>query len=156
LWEINIFKNIAACKDTFIALQNKEYIGFEGMPSETKGRKSMAAGFVSSVYDVEQKKVILCHIRDISYCKKAEEALSESSQLYFAMFEKNQAPQLPINPVDLNIKDVNTTSAKFYGYTVEQLKVMNLTDISSRAAKKAMLTLRKFNLAGPSYSQYLH
>lgn len=117
MWEIDIFKNIATSKDTFIALQNKEYIRFEDKPLETKAGKSVAIEFASSVYDVEQKKVILCHIRDISYRKKAEEALSESSQLYFAMFEKNQAPQPPINPVDLSIKDVNTASAKFYGYT---------------------------------------
>jgi PAS domain S-box-containing protein len=72
------------------------------------------------------------------------------------MFEENQAPQLLINPVDLSIKDVNTAAAKFYGYTVEKLKVMNLKDISSRATKEAMIKLRKFNLAEPSYFQFLH
>ena len=156
LWEIGVFKNIAASKDAFIELQNNEYIRFEDMPLETKAGKAVAVEFVSNVYEVEQKKVILCHIRDISDRKKAEEASSESSQLYFAMFEENQAPQLLINPVDLSIMDVNTAAAKFYGYTVEQLKVMNLKDISSRAAKKAMLKLRKFDFTGPSYSQYLH
>jgi len=156
LWEIGVFKNIAASKEAFIELQNKEYIRFEDMPLETKAGKSVAVEFVSNVYEVEQKKVILCHIRDISDRKKAEEASSESSQLYFAMFEKNQAPQLLMNPVDLSIKDVNTAAAKFYGYTVEQLKVMNLKDISSKAAKEKMIKLRKSNLVEPSYSQYLH
>jgi PAS domain S-box-containing protein len=156
LWEIGVFKNIAASKDAFIELQNKEYIRFEDMPLETKAGKVVAVEFVSNVYEVEQKKVILCHIRDISDRKKAEEASRESSELYFAMFEKNQAPQLLMNPVDLSIEDVNTAAAKFYGYSVEQLKVMNLKDISSKAAKEEMSKLKKSNLVEPSYSQYLH
>jgi hypothetical protein len=60
------------------------------MPLETKAGNSIDVEFVSNVYIVDENKVILCHIRDISDRKKVDLALEERSQLYFAMFEKNQ------------------------------------------------------------------
>lgn len=88
LWEIGVFKNVATYKEAFIELQNKEYIRFEDMPLETKVGNSIDVEFVSTVYMVNENKVILCHIRDISDRKKVDLALKERSQLYFAMFEK--------------------------------------------------------------------
>jgi hypothetical protein len=38
----------------------------------------------------KNKKVILCHIGIYLIEKKADEALKESSQLYYAMFEKTK------------------------------------------------------------------
>ena len=156
LWEIGVFKNIAASKDAFIELQNKEYIRFEDMPLETKAGKSIDVEFVSNVYMVDQKKVILCHIRDISIRKKVDEALKESSQLYFAMFETNQAVQLLIDPKDGRIVDVNLAAAIFYGYSLEEFKLMNLSDISTYPLEKAREELAKLSLAGQSYFQFVH
>lgn len=156
LWEIGVFKNIAASKDAFIELQNKEYIRFEDMPLETKAGKLIDVEFVSNVYMVEQKKVILCHIRDISDRKKAEEALKESSQLYYAMFEKNQAPQLLIDPINGDIKDVNSSATRFYGYSFVEFKSMNLSDISTFPAEKIGEEMAKFALTGQSYFQFIH
>ncbi|WP_366184697.1 PAS domain S-box protein [Flavobacterium ovatum] len=156
LWEIGVFKNIAASKEAFIQLQNKEYIRFEDMPLETKAGNSIAVEFVSNVYMVEMQKVILCHIRDISDRKKADEALQESSQLYFAMFEKNQAAQLLIDPVDGNIIDVNSAAAQFYGYSLEEFKSMNLSDISTFPPEEILEEMKKFALAGQSYFQFIH
>ena len=156
LWEIGVFKNIAASKEAFIQLQNKEYIRFEDMPLETKAGKLIDVEFVSNVYMVEQKKVILCHIRDISDRKKVDEALKESSQLYYAMFEKNQAPQLLIDPINGDIKDVNSAAARFYGYSVEDFKSMKLSDISTFSAEKIEEEMGKFALTGQSYFQFIH
>jgi PAS domain S-box-containing protein len=156
LWEIGVFKNIAASKEAFIELQNKEYIRFEDMPLETKAEKLIDVEFVSNVYMVEQKKVILCHIRDISDRKKAEEALKESSQLYYAMFEKNQAPQLLIDPINGDIKDVNSSATRFYGYSFVEFKSMNLSDISTFPAEKIAEEMGKFALTGQSYFQFIH
>jgi PAS domain-containing protein len=71
--------------------------------------------FVSNVYIVDENKVILCHIRDISDRKKVDLALEES-QLYFAMFEKNQT--LTDRSINGNIIDVNSAAGRFYGYSL--------------------------------------
>jgi PAS domain S-box-containing protein len=156
LWEIGVFKNIATSKEAFIELQNKEYIRFEDMPLETKAGNSIPVEFVSNVYMVGQKKVILCHIRDISDRKKTDEALMVSSQLYFAMFEKNQAVLLLIDPADGKIVDANTAAAQFYGYSLKQFKSMNLSDISTFPEQKVISEIGKFGLDGQSHFQFVH
>jgi two-component system CheB/CheR fusion protein len=72
LWEIGVFKNIAASKDAFLELQSKEYIRFEDMPLETKAGKQIDVEFISSLYLADNKKVIQCNIRDITDRKAAE------------------------------------------------------------------------------------
>ncbi len=72
LWEIGVFKNIAASKEAFLELQNKEYIRFEDMPLETKKGKQIDVEFISSLYLADNKKVIQCNIRDITDRKVAE------------------------------------------------------------------------------------
>ncbi|MDI6033539.1 PAS domain S-box protein [Flavobacterium sp. LB2P84] len=156
LWEIGVFKNIAASKEAFIELQNKEYIRFEDMPLETKAGYSIDVEFVSNVYTVDENKVILCHIRDISDRKKVDLALKERSQLYFAMFEKNQTPQLLIDPMSGNIIDVNSAAAQFYGYSLQEFKRMTLSDISTFPSEQILEEMKKFTITGPSYFQFIH
>ncbi len=71
LWEIGVFKDIAASKDSFQTLQNNEYIRFDDLPLETNKGKSVAVEFVSNVYLVDNCKVIQCNIRDITAHKLA-------------------------------------------------------------------------------------
>ena len=156
LWQIGVFKNIAASKETFIELQNKEYIRFEDMPLETKDGHSIDVEFVSNVYMADKNKVILCHIRDISDRKIAEKALHESGQLYYAMFEKNQTPQLLIDPINGNIIDVNSAAARFYGYSLEEFKLMTLSDISTFPSEQILEEMKKFTITGLSYFEFIH
>ncbi|ARV07432.1 hypothetical protein BTO04_12355 [Polaribacter sp. SA4-10] len=156
LWQIGVFKNIAASKETFIELQNKEYIRFEDMPLKTKDGNSIDVEFVSNVYMADKNKVILCHIRDISDRKIAEKALHESGQLYYAMFEKNQTPQLLIDPINGNIIDVNSAAAKFYGHSLEEFKLMTLSDISTFPSEQILEEMKKFTITGPSYFEFIH
>lgn len=156
LWEIGFFKNIEASKEAFLELQQNEYIRFENMPLLTKMGLPLDVEFVINMYWVDHKKIILCHIRDISDRKKTEEALKLSRQFYFAMFEKNQAVQLLIDPIEGQIIDANSAAAQFYGYTLAQLITMNLSDISIFPKKKIIEELGKFGLAGQSYFQFKH
>jgi len=66
IWELGVFKDIAASKDAFKALQENEYIRYDDLPLETLGGKPIAVEFVSNVYLVDHSKVIQCNIRDIT------------------------------------------------------------------------------------------
>ncbi len=77
LWELGLFEDIVASKEAFLELQNKEYIRYENLPFRTKDGRQISVEFVSNVYMVNNRKVIQCNIRDISYRKRAEQALKE-------------------------------------------------------------------------------
>src|SRR6202023_2096855 len=66
LWEIGLFKDIAANQAAFEKLQAEEYIRYENLPLRTKTGKEIQVEFVSNVYFVGPAKVIQCNIRDIT------------------------------------------------------------------------------------------
>ncbi|HWY39899.1 MAG TPA: PAS domain-containing sensor histidine kinase [Chthoniobacterales bacterium] len=66
LWEIGLFKDIAANQAAFEKLQAEEYIRYENLPLRTKTGKEIQVEFVSNVYFVGPTKVIQCNIRDIT------------------------------------------------------------------------------------------
>jgi len=72
IWELGVFKDIAASKDAFQALQENEYIRYEDLPLETRDGLPIAVEFVSNVYLVDHCKVIQCNIRDITANKRAK------------------------------------------------------------------------------------
>ena len=79
IWELGVFKDIAASKDAFKALQDNEYIRYDDLPLETLDGRPIAAEFVSNIYLVDNTKVIQCNIRDITERKRGA-ALLESEQ----------------------------------------------------------------------------
>jgi PAS domain S-box-containing protein len=66
LWEIGLFKDIAASKKAFSELQTKGYVRYEDLPLERKDGRPMDVEFVSNVYAVDHMRVIQCNIRDIT------------------------------------------------------------------------------------------
>jgi PAS domain S-box-containing protein len=80
LWEIGPFRDIAASRGAFRKLQRKEYIRYENLPLETKGRRHRHVEFVSNVYRENGTRVIQCNIRDITARHQAEVALANFSK----------------------------------------------------------------------------
>jgi PAS domain S-box-containing protein len=70
IWELGVFKDIAASKEAFKNLQDNEYIRYEDLPLETRHGLAIAVEFVSNVYLVDHSKVIQCNIRDITARKR--------------------------------------------------------------------------------------
>jgi PAS domain S-box-containing protein len=80
LWEIGPFRDIAASRIAFRKLQRKEYIRYDNLPLETKGRRHRHVEFVSNVYRENGTRVIQCNIRDITARHQAEEVLANFSK----------------------------------------------------------------------------
>jgi PAS domain S-box-containing protein len=79
LWEIGLFKDIAANRAAFETLQQNEYIRYENLPLRRRDGKQIQVEFVSNVYWVEADKVIQCNIRDIT--ARAEKPTDSGSDL---------------------------------------------------------------------------
>ncbi len=75
-------------------------------------------------------------IRNIVARKKTEAALIASEQRYRQMFESNMAIKLVIDPDMFRIEDANPAAADFYGYSLEELKGMDLARINLLSREK--------------------
>ena len=58
LWEIGLFKNVAASKQSFTELQSKKYMRYENLPLERNDGKLIKVEFINIAYDVDNKKVV--------------------------------------------------------------------------------------------------
>src|ERR1700736_147362 len=92
LWEIGLFKDIAANQAAFEKLQAEEYIRYENLPLRTKTGREIQVEFVSNVYFVGPAKVIQCNIRDITARAKFQAASqSHAHTLELAVKAKDEA-----------------------------------------------------------------
>jgi two-component system, cell cycle sensor histidine kinase and response regulator CckA len=80
LWEIGMFKDVAASKTAFRQLQSQKYVRYEDLPLATRGGRSINVEFVSNVYRVNNKKVVQCNIRDITKRKRSEQTEQQLRQ----------------------------------------------------------------------------
>jgi PAS domain S-box-containing protein len=127
LWEVGLFKDIAANKENFEELQRKEYIRYEDLPLETADGKHIAAEFVSNVYEVNKKKVIQCNIRNITDRKLAEEALRQKNEEVDGYFT-NTLDLLCIADTAGHFRRLNKEWESALGYSLSELEGKNLLD----------------------------
>jgi len=90
IWEIGFFKDIAANKDKFLELQQKEYVRYEDLPLETSDGRKFHVEFVSNVYQVSGYNVIQCNIRDITKRKEMVDELNKQNSMINALLANLQ------------------------------------------------------------------
>ena len=78
IWEIGLFRDIAANKEKFQELQRQEYVRYENLPIVNVEGRKINVEFVSNVYLENNKMVIQCNIRDITERKIKETELVNS------------------------------------------------------------------------------
>ena len=82
---------------------------------------------LSAVLDQD---IISGMIMDISERKRIEKALRESEQRYRSLFKNNHSVILLVDPESGDIVDANTAACSFYGWSLEELTSMKVTDIN--------------------------
>lgn len=120
IWELGVFKDIAASKEAFKTLQNNEYIRYEDLPLETLHGQPIAVEFVSNVYLVDHNKVIQCNIRDITTRKLAE---IERKRLTAAIEQTGDT--VVITDSHGSIQYVNPAFERTTGYSSEEVVGQN-------------------------------
>ena len=73
--------------------------------------------------------------REVEAHQATAAELRERVGLYRAMFEKNEAVKLLIDPETGAIEDANPAASRFYGYPLEVLKKARITDINTLPSK---------------------
>ncbi|RAU23473.1 PAS domain-containing sensor histidine kinase [Paramagnetospirillum kuznetsovii] len=69
--------------------------------------------------------------RDVTDAFLAQQATAEREELYSQIFHRNPAVKLLVDPTTGLIVDANESAAMFYGYPVDTLKGMRITEINT-------------------------
>ncbi|MFO7829891.1 MAG: PAS domain S-box protein [Bacteroidales bacterium] len=80
---------------------------------------------------------------DITEQKQFEQIQKEKEEFYHALFEKNKAVKLLIDPVTGKIEDANTAAFEFYGYSLPELRSMKIMDINQLTDKQVQHEMQK-------------
>ncbi|HWQ26870.1 MAG TPA: PAS domain S-box protein [Chlorobaculum sp.] len=70
-------------------------------------------------------------LTDITVRKLAESAMKEREVLFRSLFDSYAAVQIILDPETGNIIDANRAAADFYGWTIEELRQMNIREIDN-------------------------
>jgi PAS domain S-box-containing protein len=128
MWDLGCFRNIADSREKFLELQHKRYIRYEDIPLETFTGKQIDVEFISNVYEVDQKKVIQCNIRDITERKLAEVALKESSNKIRSLAENIPGYVAYVNADTLKYEFVNDAFIKSFQIAHEKIIGSHLSE----------------------------
>ena len=130
LWEVGLFKDIAANQAKFAELQAHEHIRYEDLPLKTSDGRPIEVEFVSTVYEVNGGKVIQCNIRDITLRKRMEAALAKGKNEFSAMFEMASIGMAQADPQTGRWLRVNQKLCTITGYTKAELLQMRIAELT--------------------------
>ena len=152
--ELSPFKDIVPNQAMLERLQKDGYIRYQDLPLETKDGRKVAVEFVSNVYQVGDKKVIQCNIRDITERKRAEEALRTSQLMLGEII--NALPARVSGRTRISFSWVATRPSRAMrdlpGRRTLSEKMISRWGGASRRKSIAAMTARSLRAAAPSCS----
>ncbi|PKN83763.1 MAG: hypothetical protein CVU46_16125 [Chloroflexi bacterium HGW-Chloroflexi-8] len=99
---------------------------------------------ITPLKDVEGKITHFITIKqDITKRKNEEKALKDSEERYRALFKDNQSVILLINPDLGTIEDANPSAARFYGWSVEEMRGLKISQINVVSENEVISEMHK-------------
>jgi len=133
LWQIGLFRDQAESQAAFSELQAQGYIRYEDLPLETKQGQRIDVEFVSNVYQVDQRQVIQCNIRDITERSRLERQTHEQAE---ALAELHHRKDEFLAMLSHELR--NPLSAIF-----NALHILRLEDTENPIQRKAKIVLER-------------
>lgn len=110
----------------------------------------------SNIIEQNGDFLILAVVRDITQRKLAEKALRESEERYRSMFQESHAVMLIIDSDTSDIVDANPAAISFYGYSLEEIKKMNIADINMLSEEEISQIVEKIKKDRKSHLYLCH
>ena len=95
-------------------------------------------------------------IRDITERKKAEQKLRESEQRYKTFFEDNRSTIILLNPDTGQLVGANKAACEYYGWTLEEIKQMNITQINTLSKEDVYKQMQLTKNKNKRYHNFRH
>ncbi len=140
--ELSPFKDIESNQVMLEKLQTKGYVRYDHLPLETKSGRTVDVEFVSNVYEVGDRKVIQCNIRDITTRRHAEIASNRMAAI--VEFSEDAIIGKDTNGI---VTSWNPGAERIFGYGAGEmigLSVMTLVPSDRAAEEREILeTIRR-------------
>jgi len=95
-------------------------------------------------------------VRDITGRKQSEKALRQSEALFRNLFQKHTAVKLLIDPDSGHIEDANMAAEAFYGWSREELRRMNISEINTLSPEQVKAEMEKVRAEKRTYFEFKH
>ncbi len=79
LWEIGLFKDVEANRESYEELRRNGYIRYDHLPLQSKNGLKSEVEFVSNIYQMDHHEVVQCNIRDITERTRLERETREQA-----------------------------------------------------------------------------
>jgi len=66
IWDLGFLKDVIGNQEKFNELVKNEYVRYEHLPLETASHQIVNVEFISNVYEVDDKQVVQCNIREMT------------------------------------------------------------------------------------------
>jgi len=93
---------------------------------------------------------------DITERRQNEQALRDRQELFEQLFRSNSAIKFLIDPTDGRIVDANPPAARFYGYSLDQLRAMRISDINVQAPEEVKSAIEEIRSGQCQQFQFRH
>ncbi|HYY15343.1 MAG TPA: histidine kinase dimerization/phosphoacceptor domain -containing protein, partial [Gammaproteobacteria bacterium] len=93
---------------------------------------------------------------EIAERMRAEVVVRESEERYRQMFERNRAVKLLIDPDSGAIVDANPAAVEFYGYRLDELKRLKITDLNTLPAAHVAAEMARAMAEQRAYFLFRH
>ncbi len=120
LWQVGVFKDIAASKENFRTLQTKRYVRFEDLPLQTKDGKRKNVEFVANAYSVGDSTIIQCNVRDITDRRIIENKIKESEEKFRILYKASADAIMILEPPNWGFTAGNPATLKMFGVKSEK------------------------------------
>jgi len=120
-------------------------------------RHRNADGFIRDVdvystrVEIDRKEFLYSIVHDITEKLRTEEKLKEREELFRGLFEDHSAVMLILDPETGNMVDANHSAADFYGWSREEFRKMNITDINCASPEFVLADINKWEKQAHRY-----
>jgi two-component system, cell cycle sensor histidine kinase and response regulator CckA len=134
----------------------------EEVPSTfmTRGLRRDGTSFEIEVqvtsYQLRGQKQWMVVIRDLTAAETAARAVRQSEDFYRALFEVNTAVKLLIDPRDGSVVDANGAAVQFYGWPLDVLRTMRISEINTLTPAELAAELESARSGGRRYFRFRH
>ncbi len=134
----------------------------EGVPpiyvtmARTRDGREFAMEVRSAAFELFGETCSMTLVRDVSGEPRREAAPPQSEDFYRALFDVNTAVKLLISPISGRIVDANQAAVDFYGWSIDTLRRMRITDINMLTPDEVAAEMQNARSGRRRYFRFRH